>query len=240
MTSPMVSLVGALMPRISGGSEFAVFFDDDRRRALLRGLFNAYYDHISPGQVVFDTNRTWTGKTALLNDLYPKARIICCVREVAWIIDSIERMLRANPLQLSRMLGFQPGNSIYGRTEILMNSESGLIGLPWSCFREAWFSDYATKLIVINYDKLVREPKVIITRLYEELSEPFFQHDFDRVIYDEPDYDAAIGMPGLHKVRPKVEYRMQRPCIPLDIVAKYAETNFWLKPELNSRGATIL
>jgi sulfotransferase len=32
--------------------------------------------------VIFDTNRVWTGKTAPLADLYPGARIICCVREI--------------------------------------------------------------------------------------------------------------------------------------------------------------
>jgi sulfotransferase len=167
MTSPVVSLVAALMPKMSGGSEFAVFFNDERRRAILRNVFDAYYANVPPGQVVFDTNRTWNGKAALLNDLYPEARIICCVREVGWIIDSIEKMLRKNPLQLSRMLKFQPGSSIYARAEMLMNSESGLIGLAWSCFREAWFSEHAKKLIVINYDKLVQEPQTVMNRLYE-------------------------------------------------------------------------
>jgi sulfotransferase len=77
-------------------------------------------------------------------------------------------------------------------------------------------------------------------RLYEELKEPPFQHDFNHVVYDEPDYDAGLGMPGLHKVREKVEYQKREPCIPPDIFAKYADTQFWLKPEMNRRGVTIL
>jgi sulfotransferase len=239
MTSPVVSLVNALLPKMSEGKEFAIFFDDERRRAILRGVFDAYYADAS-GQVVFDTNRIWTGKAALLADLYPETRIICCVRDVGWVIDSIERMLRKNPLQLSRMFNFQPGSSIYARVEILMNSDNGLIGAAWSSLREAWFSEYAKRLIVINYDKLVREPQVIMRRLYEELREPLFQHDFNHVVYDEPDYDAALGMPGLHKIRERVEYHKREPCIPPDIFAKYAATQFWLKPEMNPRGVTIL
>jgi sulfotransferase len=240
MTSPVVSLVNALMPKMSGGKEFSVFFDDERRRAILRGLFDAYYAHLPAGQTVFDTNRTWTGKAALLHDLYPEARIICCVREAGWIIDSIERMLRQNPLQVSRMFNFQTGSSIYGRVETLMNSDSGLIGLAWSSLREAWFSDCGTQLILINYEKLVREPQAIMKRLYGELHEPLFEHDFNHVTYYAPDYDAAIGMPGLHKVREKVEYQKREPSIPLDIFTKYADTSFWLKPEMNRRGATVL
>jgi sulfotransferase len=240
MTSPVVSLVNALLPKISGGKEFAVFFDDERRRAILRAVFDAYYADLPHGQVVFDTNRIWTGKAALLSDLYPDFRIICCVREVGWIIDSIERMLRQNPLQLSRVFNFQPGSSVYGRVETLMNSDNGLIGLAWGSLREAWFSEYAKRLIVINYDKLVREPEVVMRRLYEELQEPLFQHDFNHVVYDEPDYDAAVGMPGLHRVREKVEYQKREPCIPPDIFAKYADAGFWLRPEMNRRGVTIL
>lgn len=240
MTSPVASLVNTLLPKMSGVNEFAVFFDDERRRTILRGIFDAYYASVASGQVVFDTNRTWTAKIPMLSDLYPEARIICCVREIGWIIDSIERMLRKNPLQVSRMFNFQTGSSVYARVELLMNSDNGLIGLAWGSLREAWFSEYAKRLIVINYDKLVREPQAIMRRLYEELKEPLFEHDFNRIVYDEPDYDASMGMPGLHTVRAKVEYQKREPCIPPDIFAKYAETNFWLRPEMNRRGAILL
>jgi sulfotransferase len=240
MTSPVVSLVNALMQKMSEGKEFAVFFNDERRRIILQGVFESYYADAAAEQVVFDTNRTWTGKAALVRELYPEARIICCVRDVGWIIDSVERMLRQNSLQMSRMFNFQPGSSVYGRVETLMNSETGLIGAAWSSLREAWFSEFAKRLIVINYEKLVRDPQAIMRRLYEELREPFFEHDFNHVLYDEPDYDAAIGMPGLHRVREKVEYQKREPCIPPDIFAKYADAAFWLKPEMNRRGAKLL
>jgi sulfotransferase len=240
MTSPVASLIGALMPKMSGATEFAVFFDDERRRAILRSVFEAYYADVPPGHVVFDTNRIWSGKTPLLADLYPEARIICCVREVGWIIDSIERMLRKNPLQLSRIFNFQPGGSVYARVETLMNSENGLIGLAWAALREAWFSEHAKRLIVIRYETLARQPGATMKRLYGELRESPFEHDFHHVTYNEPDFDAHLGMPGLHKVEEKVEYRQRESCLPPDILAKYAEANFWLRPEMNHRGVTML
>jgi sulfotransferase len=224
MTSPLVSLVAALQPKMSGASEFSMFFNDDRRRTLLRGLFDSYYAAVPTEHVIFDTNRTWTGRVSLLAELYPNARIICCVREVGWIIDSIERMLRKNPLQLSRIFGFQPGTSVYSRVDTLMNSDHGLIGQPWSALREAWFSEDARNLLVISYDRLVRDPKLVMKRLYEKIEEPAFSHDFDNVTYDEPDYDALLGMPGLHKVEGKVEYRPRDACIPPDLFAKLSVT----------------
>lgn len=217
-----------------------MFFNDERRRAILRGVFDSYYVDVAAGHVVFDTNRTWTGKLSLLNDLYPQARVICCVREIGWIIDSVERMLRKNPLQLSRIFDYKPGSSVYSRVETLMNSEKGLIGLAWSSLREAWFSQQAGKLIVINYDTLVRSPAAVLQQLYRELDETWYEHDFENLRYDEPGYDAHLGMPGMHKVGAKVEYQKRDSCIPPDIFDKYADLSFWLKPEMNSRGIVVL
>ena len=99
VTSPVAMLCGSLLHGMSGATEFAHFFTDDRRRAIIRGLFDAYYTEVAPDRVVFDTNRSWTARTALLAEVYPGARIICCVRDLAWVIDSIERLIRKNPLQ---------------------------------------------------------------------------------------------------------------------------------------------
>jgi len=35
--------------------------------------------------------------------------MICCVRGVSWIMDSIERLVRRNAFQLSRIFNFEPG-----------------------------------------------------------------------------------------------------------------------------------
>jgi sulfotransferase len=239
MTSPVASLCATMHKKMCGG-EFAVFFGDEKRAAMLRGVFNNYYAGNPPSDVVFDTNRIWTGSAALLKALYPESRIVCCVRDIGWIIDSVERMLSKNPLQLSRMFNFQPGSSVYARVETLMNSENGLIGLPWSNLREAWFGDEAKRLILVPYDHLVRAPEQTLRALYEELGEPWFSHDLDHVAYDEPDYDALLGMPGLHKVRQKVEYQPRKPTVPPDLFAKFAHTHFWEKPELNVHRVRIL
>jgi sulfotransferase len=239
MTSPLAALCASAHQKMAGG-EFSIFFDEDKRRRMLRALFDAYYHEAPAGAAVFDTNRSWTGRAALLAELYPKSRIICCVRSVGWIIDSIERMLNKNPLQLSKMFSFQAGASVYGRTETLMNSEKGQIGLAWSTLREAWFGEQASRLVVIPYEHLVLHPKRTLDRLYAALGEAPWDHDLDNVVYDEPDYDTLLGMPGLHKVRQRVQYEERPPCIPHDLFARHEAANFWMTPELNPRGVEII
>jgi sulfotransferase len=232
MTSPVASLFGSVHQKMSGG-EFGVFFDDGRRKAVFEAIFDAYYGGRQGDGAIFDTNRSWTGKMALLLSIFPDAKVICCVREIGWIIDSIERMLNKNPLQISRVFKFKASDSIYARTEILMNSTDGLVGQPWSTLREAWFGEFSKRLIVVPYNVLASKPGETMARLYAELGLAPFRHDFENVVYDEPDYDLNLGMPGLHKVQSKVELRQREPCIPPDIFSKYVSAGFWEHPELN-------
>jgi sulfotransferase len=239
MTSPMAGLFAALQREMSSTNDFPVFFDDARRSAILKGAFDGYYAARPKGSVIFDTNRTWTARASLLASLYPDCRIICCVREVSAIVDSLERMLRKNPLHLSRIFNCQPGGTVYSRAEMLLNSETGLIGAAWSALREAWFSEEAGRLIVVDYERLASAPEAVLHRLYAALGEDWYAHDFDRAEYDEPDYDAHIGMPGLHKVRCKVSLEKRDSTIPPDLIKKYAGLNFWTKLE-NPKNVLIL
>ncbi len=95
-------------------------------------------------------------------------------------------------------------------------------------------------LIVVRYETFVRHPDHTIKRLYEELGEPPFAHDFDNLDYDEPAYDAHLGLPGMHKVRRKLEVLPRASCLPPEIPAKCAETSFWTQPEANRNGVTVI
>ena len=241
MTSPAASLCLALIPKMSAASEFGTFFDNERRRTVLRAVFEAYHANAPADGVIFDTNRVWSGKAALLADLYPDMRIICCVRTVGWVIDSIERMLRKHPLEVARFVDAKAGSTIYSRVEALMDSEKGLVGSAWSHLRELWFSALAERILLVSYEGFVQDPGGAMRRLYDALGMPGFEHDFQNIVYDEPAFDADFGMPGLHRVRPTVEQTVRQPCIPPDIFAKYAESDFWRRhPRKGPGGATII
>lgn len=121
-----------------------------------------------------------------------------------------------------------------------MHLENGLVGIAMSGLREAWFSDEAKRLIVIDYDRLASQPREILRRLYDVLGEPWFDHDFDHVTYDEPDYDDLLGMPGMHTVREKVVHERRELTIPPDLFSKYSSLSFWKNSEANPRGVLML
>ena len=239
MSSPVAPLISSILPKMSGTAEFAPIFNDSTRYNILRGIFSSYYYESADDAVIFDTSRGWTAKMSLINQLYPDSRIICCVREIGWILDSLERAQRKNPSIVSKLTG-DSGKTVYGRIESLMNPETGMVGFAWSALREAWFSEFAKKLIILPYNDLASAPEYCMRQVYESINEPYFPHQFDNLEYNEDAFDDALGTPGLHTVRARVELIEREPCIPPDIFMKYTDTHFWMNPKLNTKGATII
>lgn len=226
ISSPVASLAAGLLGQVSAGSEFAALVDARQRRALLRGLFDAYYaDHPQP--VVIDTNRQWCGKLPLLRDLFPGSRVIACVRNVGWVMDSIERLYRANPYENTRLFNHAGGRgSVYTRLEGLIQHDQ-MVGSAWAALREAYYGDQAESLLVVDYDLLSRAPQQVIPLIYDFLGEPAFDHDFEHIEYDAVDFDLQLGVPGLHRVRAKVEFQGRRTILPPDLFDKYSKLSFW-------------
>lgn len=227
MTSPVGALVQGVLAQVSAGSEFGAMVDRDMRRSLLKGLFESYYADARDAAVIFDTNRTWCAKMGTVLDIFPQAKVIACVRNVAWVMDSIERLYRANPYENTRLFGGNAERStVYSRCEGLAQHDQ-LVGFAWSALREAFYGEHASSMLVLDYELLAQAPHKVIPLVYDFIGEPHFAHDFENVEYDAPEFDLPLGAPGLHKVRPKVELKDRRPIIPPDLFEKYSQLSFW-------------
>jgi len=238
MTSPVSDIFVAALQAMSM-SEASLFMADEQRERILRAIVENYYCHHVEGGIVFDTSRIWSAHTAALARLFPEARIICCVRNPAWIVDSIERLIRRNPLLVSRMFGAEIGTAnIYLRAEALMKP-GGLLSWALQSLQQAWFGDEAERLIAVEYDSLTERPADTIHRLYEALGAPVFGHDFDNLEYDAPDFDARLNMPGLHRIATRVA-RVERQTILPPEVFNQLDSCFWSNTDQNTRNVIIL
>ena len=225
MSSPVFSLVNAMMGRLSSANEFNAFLDDEKRRRILRGLFENYYDD-QPDKVVFDTNRNWTPKIEMLLELFPNTKFICCVRPIAEIIQSFERLFAANSMQLSKVVNYDPDTTVYTRADMLMIG-NGLVGLPLNGLKEAFYGRHSEHLMLVSYKNLATRPAIVLKAIYDFVGESAFDHRFDNLAFDVREYDAQIGLPGLHDLRAKVSYSPANLSIPPDLVARFAGTYFW-------------
>jgi sulfotransferase len=225
MSSPVASLFDAVIAHVSAGSELSAMVNEAQRARLLRGLFDSYYADLE--QVVFDTNRAWTAKLPALMRLFPDAKVICCVRDVAWVMDSLERQFRNNAFEHTRLFNSPAERStVYTRIEALANANR-LVGFAWHALREACYSGFADRVLLLEYDLLTIRPAEVFKLLYEFLGEEPFAHDFAKVEYDAPAFDAQLGLDGLHRVHPQVKPRPRKTVLPPDLFQRYAHLSFW-------------
>jgi sulfotransferase len=239
MSSPVGSLFMALQGAMSRRNEAAVFVDEAQKRELLKGLFDNYYYAIHQEKVVFDTNRAWCSKLPTLVKLFPDSKVICCVRHVPWIIDSIERLIRENAFELSGIFGFESLNTVYTRVNRLAASD-GLVGFAIDALREAFWGEHASRLILVGYEALVKSPENTLRQLYDFLGEPWFGHDFDNVEFEANEFDLALGTPNLHTVRRKVQWIDRQTLLPPEVFDRFTNDAFWAVPDLNTQNVPVI
>ena len=127
--------------------------------------------------------------------------------------------------------------NVYHRAEVVTTSH--FFGPSTKGLKQAWFGEHAHRLIAIRYESLVDRPSEVIASLYDLLGEERFTHDFDNVEYDEPEFDARLGMPGFHTISGKVVAKPRETILPPDLFNQYNHC-FWDSPEQNPRGVKIL
>jgi len=227
MTSPVGTLFSNMLTQFSAGSEFGPVISQDQRRRFLRGLFDNYYADHADKALILDTNRMWCAKLPAIIDLFPNAKMIACVRNVAWVMDSIERLYRANPYENTKLFSDDTErNTVYSRVDTLAQ-RNRLVGFPWAALKEAYYGEHASSLLVVDYDLLTQVPDKVVRLIYEFIGEPWFEHDFEHVEYDAPAFDQALGLTGLHRVRPRVAMEQRRSILPPDLFEQYAKLSFW-------------
>jgi sulfotransferase len=239
ITSPVGALAGAMLREVSQGNEASVMIDDAQRQALLRGVFEGYYHAIHPARTVFDTNRAWCIRLPMLAELFPAAKVICCVRHVPWVIDSIERLLRHNTWQLSKIFDFDPGGTVYSRADLL-TSRNGLVGFAYNALKQAMHSEQSDRLLVLTYETLTREPAHAMRAVYDFTGIPPFAHDFENITFDATAFDARLGTPGLHRVRRVARAVERETILPPDLWSRYENDSFWRDKAFNQRGVRIV
>lgn len=226
MSSPVAGLMNGVLEQTGAGSEFHTFFDEEKRKRICRALSDAYYADENGHEVIFDTNRLWTARLHQLVELYQDFKVICCVRNPAWIMDSFEVIHRKNPFEYSRM--FSPGNrqTVYSRCDALIHA-AGAVGSAWTALKEAFYGEYSDRLLLVDYDLLTQHPAKTMELIYRFIGEPAFKHDFTAVEYEESEFDRKLGIKGLHTVRRQVEFKSRRSILPPDLFAKYQVMDFW-------------
>lgn len=201
----------------------------EKRRELMLGLFKSFYQH--DREVCFNTNRGWSADTALLKNLFPDFRMIVCLREIPWILDSFEQLNNKNPHTIKPLYHHQDLGNVYDRSHMLMGGMpnfAGYVAGPLANVKHSMFCAERSHLLYIEYDTLVKWPEASMRQIYQFLGEEPFNHDFGNVEDSWDEFDQGARIEGLHTVRRKVEWRERRSILPDELWNQYGPLSFWL------------
>jgi sulfotransferase len=229
MSGPLAGLFGALVGEMSGRNEFSVFITDHQRERILRGLFDDFYAERT-AEVIFDTNRAWCGSMPAIARLFPDAKVIACVRELPWVVDSIERLIQRNVFSPSSIFNYSAGGTVYTRAQQVVTPD-GMVGAPYDALKQACYGAQRNSLLLLQYETLTTDPAKAMQAIYAFIGEPAFEHDFDHVDYDVTEFDQRAGTPGLHTVRPTVKAEPRETLLPPDLFRRFVRDAFWRDPQ---------
>ena len=240
MTSPVADIMGAVVAEMSSKNDFSYAISDAARVAVLRGLVENFYSAAGGAEVVFDTSRLWCSRIQMLDTLFPRSRVIACVRQLPWVLDSMERLVRKQPVNVSKVFRFDTNTTVYSRVQALTDPR-GMVGFAFQAVKDAFYGRYASgHLLLLTYETLTKSPEAALRKVYEFIGEPWFEHDFDSVEYGASEFDSRVGMPGLHTVRSKVEAPERTPVLPLEIFNRFVSESFWLESKNNIGGVPVV
>lgn len=234
--APMILRVSSLMAE----GEYARDFDTAKRDRVLRQLLESYYAPGRTGNIVIDTHRDWCARLGLIESVFPKARVICCVRDPVWILDSLERLIVRDPILSSHLVPIGKRATQHDRLDHLL-SPDGVFGYAWRVLVEAFHGPFANRLILLDYDYLARYPKATLAALTRELALPEHDYALDCVEgADHTPFDQALSTPGLHSLRKEVNFIERRCILPPAVQERLAGGMFWRSPQASENGVRIL
>jgi sulfotransferase len=228
ISSPVQGLVTSAINVITG-SESNHLIDESRRKHILRATCSAYYDAVQQS-TVFDTSRGWTAKTSLLKELYPQTKIICCVRDLPWILDSFERIAAKNSLYNAGLTDDESRQTVTTRCDALMDvKKEGQVVKPYYFLEEGLLLN-PDMIMLVEYESLCKKPESVMRELYQFIGKQYFNHDFENVEYENEVFDKALNMKSLHTVRKEVSWKDRPSILPKSVWEKYSGKDFWRKP----------
>ena len=238
MSGPLAGLFNALLQEMSARNEFSVFLDDAKRQRILRGLFDDYYADC-PAEVIFDTSRGWCARMPAIARLFPEAKVLACVRELPWVMDSIERLIQRNVFSPSSIFNYTAGGTVYTRANGVAGQD-GMVGAAFDSLKQACYGAQRDRLLLVQYETLTTDPAKTMAAIYDFVGQPAFDHDFDHVDYDVTEFDERAGTPGLHTVGSTVRAEPRETVLPPDLFNRFIHDAFWRDPQQVPAGLRVI
>lgn len=166
-----------------------------------------YYNALTNRQTVIDKSRGWLEHAEILWQAYPEARIICMVRPVEEIIDSLERAYRAYPGHPeTRMLP----RTFEQRAQLWASSGNFPLGLALDRLKERQARGKEARIEYIQYADLISQPIDVMRAIFTHYGVEPIDVDPMNIRKAVPEDDSFYGIFGKHNVAPMIQSKTKQ------------------------------
>jgi len=225
ISNPLARFVKRIIIESHSGPGYYLQCPETKQQKLIQQLVDTYHYDIA-AEVCFNTNRGWTSLLPVLEKTYPTSRVICCVRDIPEILNSFEKLFKSNPFVISKLYTEETAETVYTRSTSLM-IPGGMVRDAYDSLKEAITGPQKYMLMIIEYKHLTNKPEETMRALYNFIGEPYYQHDFNNLESNWEAYDHEVGIPGLHRIRRKLENKSTEIVLPPDIWQQFSDLEVW-------------
>ena len=225
ISNPLARFVRSIVTESHAGPGYHLQCPENKRLELIQNLVSTYHSDITQ-EVCFNTNRGWTSLLPILEKTHAESKVICCVRDINWILDSFETLFKKNPFTLSKMYSEEEAATVYTRAYSLM-SPGHTIRFAYDSLKEAITGPNKSRVMLLEYEQLARNPEQSMRAVYNFIREPYYDHDFTNVAASYDEYDIEAGITGLHTIRKEVKYIARDPILPPDLWNDFSNLEVW-------------
>jgi sulfotransferase len=182
---------------------------DKAFKGFCLGGLEGYANGLTNKEYVCLKSRGWGVYRGFLDSFYPNPKIICLVRNLKDVVASYEKIYRSNQLQHDAIRNDAEarGTTVHKRVDEWMHP-TNTIGRAVERIFEMTRLGYDDKILFVKYEDLCLYPDKVMTKVYEYLEIPYYEHNFDNIPQTILEDDSVYGLGnGLHTIRPKLEMK---------------------------------
>lgn len=203
-TSGVLELLFAARGNYSNSPEFKAQDPKLMRDGWLsfcgNGLYG-FYNGITDKPYVLDKSRGWGIHYDFLSQFINEPKIICMVRDLRAIFASMEKNFRKNPEMSKNMVNWATGECTTIDKRVTHWAAIQPIGIAMDRLAEMFNRRIAEKILFIRFEDLTTNPQDEMEKIYNFLSLPAFDHDFNYVEQLTQEDDTVYGIYGDHKIQ---------------------------------------
>lgn len=184
-----VSSVSGLVEMLNGAKDKLklpeFFFQDGKTNSSqLTGFCEAavqgFYKDVDKKYII-DKNKKWGMYRNFVDTFYPNPKIVYIIRDLREVIASMEKQFRRNQAITDsiRIPDEMKGTNLPKRVDIWMANTT--LGLALESLNDIVRQGYDDKILFVKYEDLCLYPESELTRIYQYLEIPHFDHDFDSI-----------------------------------------------------------